>query len=69
MTITRPLRLMILHFSQIFLTEGLTFMFLPLPVARRQDTLRTQPPVRLGPLGARFLVYQMVFRMLIWYAR
>ena len=26
MTITRPLRLMILHFSQIFLTEGRTFM-------------------------------------------
>jgi len=25
MTITRPLRLMILHFSQIFLTDGLTF--------------------------------------------
>lgn len=26
MTITRPLRLIILHFSQIFLTEGLTFI-------------------------------------------
>ena len=25
MTMTRPLRLMILHFSQIFLTDGLTF--------------------------------------------
>jgi len=25
MTITRPLRLMILHLSQIFLTDGLTF--------------------------------------------
>ena len=28
MTITRPLRLMILHFSQIFFTDGLTFIFL-----------------------------------------
>ena len=29
MTMTRPLRLMILHFSQMGLTEGLTFMMLP----------------------------------------
>ena len=29
MTITRPLRLMTLHFSQIGLTEGLTFIVLP----------------------------------------
>ena len=27
-TMTRPLRRMTLHLSQIFLTEGLTFMFL-----------------------------------------
>ena len=29
MTITTPWRRMVLHFSQIFLTDGLTFMSLP----------------------------------------
>jgi hypothetical protein len=29
MTITRPLRLMTLHFSQIGFTDALTFMFVP----------------------------------------
>jgi hypothetical protein len=33
MTITRPLRLMTLHFSQIGFTDALTFMFVPLFVS------------------------------------
>ena len=35
MTMTRPLRLITLHFSQIFFTEGLTFMLVTLPFTQK----------------------------------
>ena len=41
MTITRPLRLMTLHFSQMGLTEGLTFMMLNLFIAVIVDAIQT----------------------------
>ena len=44
MTITRPLRLMILHFSQMGLTEGRTFMFVTSLFERPAAVLGMLPP-------------------------
>jgi len=52
MTMTRPLRLITLHLSQICFTDGLTFMILsPLDIRNILEQLRPTQP-----LGLLFLV-------------
>jgi hypothetical protein len=57
MTITRPLRRMILHFSQIALTDGLTFIFLFLLLALRPSFAAPGDPSAREIVGRQFNSY------------